>query len=558
MTNFDQWQKATADLYKKQNLSNRHQMFSQFGIAPLSVEDTSREFIEYRTSGHVFQNVTPYVRDIMDESFLSTPGSAVFLDDEWPDTLDTKDTFIYLNASPIMTSLKKALLTEQRCQQLNLGIDPYSLGLWKSKLYKGDVNSETLNLVKNQGIHLFRLTGQPYAMAGASDIQQLAILLASAVQLVSDYEGQLDPSDIFKMLSFELALRPHVVGGVSSLRSLRILLSRLQEIYGTEAVEVPIYVTPSVRFLGSREPWNNILRMTAISATAKMSGANGFLSFPYDLFAKESFQGARTSRNISEVLELESFLGQVNDPWLGSYSATDLENQMLEKSWRFFQEIEKKDGLRSVLRSGWLLDQVEVDAELQKSLFDKGELILTGVNDYPLSQSLSKEYPLPEEEQCLSVEEWWVKQYSEADCETLCDVARFIPRTLATRFEKWQFRSDRLREKKGGEISVPVFIESGLREKKKHKELQQALSLVGLPIKLVESIEEFHSPVVAVVASDPDGDFTKKTLECFSKNKVPLKIWAGIKNVDGFDYSLNAQSDFNIIFEKIFLALEGH
>ncbi len=556
MANIEAWEKATAELYQKQNLSNCHNMFSQLEIEPLSTADNSKVKSQWRSQPHVFYNITPYQDEIFDDEFIANPGCGVWINDEWPDKLSTKNAFIYLIASPGLTGFKKALLTEKRCFRMNAGIDPYSLGLWKAKLFKAEIDSQHFAAAFDQECALFRLTSQPYSLCGANDVQQLAILMASMVQLLNDYEGQQSHQEILQSLSFEVAMKPHLINGVSKLRALQSLLARLAELYKFEASSFPVFATPAARYLGSREPWNNILRMTSITAAAKMAGADGVVAYPYDIFLKKNRQGFRTSRNIAEVLELESFLGQVNDPLLGSYTVQDLEQQMIEKAWQFFVEIENKEGLRSVLRSGWLLDQIEVEAKLQEAAFAAGDWVITGVNDYPLSESLSAESPLPTESQCFNVEDWWVRQYTEGETQTLCDVARFVPVGLARYFESWQYRADRLREARGQAPEIPILVEDGPQSIAKLKNVTKALALGGLKAKRVKDLKEIHGPVVAIVASDPEGEFVKGLLESLAKSKVSVKLWVGTRIIPGFDYSIDMKVNLPYVYEKIFLALE--
>ncbi len=556
MAEMDQWLKTTAELFKQQNLSNKHQMFSQLEISPLAVEGDSSRPESWRSTGRIFYNINSFQNETIDEEFLKSPGCGLCIKGEWPSKLNSKQLFIYLESTPVLTSFKKALVVEKECAQLNVGLDPFSLGLWKSKLYKSEIEPEIFQAALEQGAKIFRLTSQPYAMAGATDTQQLATLLSSVVQLVDDFEGQQSRQEIFSSLSFELTLRPHLFGGVAKVRALKTLIERLAEVFEVPHLQVPIYVAPSARYLATREPWNNILRLTAIAAAAKMSGADGFVAFPYDLFEKKEDQGFRTSRNISEVLELESFLGQVSDPIYGSYTLSQIEDQLVQKAWELFVEIENKEGITSALRSGWLLDQVEVEADRQQECFRKGLLSLTGVNDYPLSRSLSDENPLPIEDHCLDLEDWWMTQYSEGSAEKLCDVARFIPQSLARIFENWQFRADRLRLTKGLNLKVPVLVEKGLEGSAKFKGLKNILSMAGLLLEVCEQVPEGPSKVVAVVAADPEGDFVKDVLSQFSQRKVGLKIWVGVKQVSGFDESLDIQSDTQLFYENLFSVLE--
>jgi Methylmalonyl-CoA mutase, N-terminal domain/subunit len=79
----------------------------------------------------------------------------------------------------------------------------------------------------------------------------------------------------------------------------------------------------------------------------------------------------------------ESHLSRVIDPAGGSYFIEELTQNLCEKAWSIFQEVEKQGGLATALQSGWV--QVEIDkvyANRTKNLAKRKQAI-TGVNQFP-------------------------------------------------------------------------------------------------------------------------------------------------------------------------------
>lgn len=556
MEPLSEWKLASKDLYQKQNLSGQHGFFSQIEMPPLSVADD--EELVFLGDVKKFINIVPYHDELFTTEFIESGSCGAMLGDEWPPHLKKRDLFLYLLSSPSITSFKKALLTEADTPNLNLGLDPFGMGLWKSTLYKDNLPTDLFAQALSHNFELFRLTGQPYAMAGASDIQQLALFLSGVVQLINNYQGQQNPSDIFRSLSFEVPLKSHVFLSAAKVQALKILLQRLAEIYDLEDVKAPsIYAVPSVRFLSAREPWNNILRMTAMASAARMGGAHGFVAYPFDLFSKEHKDSCRISRNIDEILKRESHLGHVVNPLEGSYSFSALVEQLLEKSWQLFVEIENKEGLQSVLRSGWLLKQLQVEDEQQKELFITAKIKLTGSNDFPLFHSLSDQYPLVAETDCHDLESWWLRQYSEDGSQKLCDVARFVPCSLPRIYEKFQFMSDRLREQGTSKATLPVFVEETMLNSQKMQRCRRILSWAGLEAQVLTQPKELNRNVAIVVAADPDSDFSKTILNNLNKQNCHLKIWMGDKVVNGFDQKICINKSLPNLFESIYHELGG-
>ena len=547
MQDFSDWQAASAPLYEKNNLSQKHGLLGDFGVGPLGVP--SKPSIEASLPPMaLFQDIVAFSDETFTAEFIKQPGATAWLAEEWPEALNEYTLDVYFKASPKLTSFKKAILQSDKFASLNLGVDPYSLGLWKSTLFKSQIEAETLSLAFEKKARVFRLSTQPYSMAGASVIQQLAILLSSLVQLVENYRGQFEPSQVLSATSIELALHPHIFMGLSELQALRLLQDRLCEIYQCD-VEIPIYVAPAIRFYSAREPWNNILRLTTTSSVAQMGGAQGFVNPAYDMFSKKPVGGV-TSRNIPQVLELESHLGRVSLPAQGSYTLQQQALAYCEKSWQLFQEIQKKEGFLTTLRSGWLHDLIGEEARQQETSFISGEMSIVGANQFPLLNPLSENFPFPKGEDCFNAETWWETQYSDEGCEHLCDVARLIPKSLPRLLEKWQFLGDELSSGKPQRVTVDAYIEPGLEKSEKLKMCKKILAAGGLQLR-TDTVEATHG-VSLIVASDPDGDYAQKTINELQQGSGVLKLWAGERDLPGFDYFVGKTTDALSLYEKIY------
>ncbi len=555
MQTYKEWQSATAALYEKSNLSGQQGLFSGVDVSPLSTEKKSPQKPPLKNSSN-FLNILPFHVETVTPEFLQQKNSAVLIEGAWPEELDGTSATIFCKASPHVNSFKKALLKSDKYQSVDLGIDPYSLGLWKSVVFRSEKTPEQIRVALDKNSKSFRFGGQSYSLSGASEVQQLAILLASVMQLVDDYEGPMSLDEILKSYSLELSLTPNIFSSVAKINAMQLLTARLYEIIKWQGDLPPLYTTASLRFMSAREPWNNILRMTSVATSAAMAGAQGFFAMPYDLLSTKA-KGYRTSRNIVEILQRESHLGRVQNPAWGSYSLRDLVEQYCEKAWTLFVEIQKKGGLFSTLQSGWLLSLIHEEGLQQETLFQKGQLGLVGSNRYPLMDSLSEKYTLPAQNKTFDIETFWEKSYSEEKAETRCEVARWIPKTLPSLFEKWQFRGDHLTANKGSRPQIMTLVEPGLEASKKFKLAQQTMALAGLKLRLAKPDEKKTDSIVAVVASDPDGEFAKTWRDRLEQVDCPLKLWVGEKAVEGFDDFIGKSSDKDDLFQKVFAQIEG-
>ena len=82
------------------------------------------------------------------------------------------------------------------------------------------------------------------------------------------------------------------------------------------------------------------------------------------------------------ILKEESYFDKVVDPANGSYFIENLTEELAEKSWGIFQEIEKHGGYIAALESNYLQEKVYESGEKLIELFNKGEKTLVGANKY--------------------------------------------------------------------------------------------------------------------------------------------------------------------------------
>jgi methylmalonyl-CoA mutase len=72
----------------------------------------------------------------------------------------------------------------------------------------------------------------------------------------------------------------------------------------------------------------------------------------------------------------------VRDMARGAYFIETLTEDIAQKAWQFFKEIEAQGGYLSALENGFIQKSVSAQADKQQALFDSGDLILVGANKY--------------------------------------------------------------------------------------------------------------------------------------------------------------------------------
>lgn len=243
--------------------------------------------------------------------------------------------------------------------------------------------------------------GHPYHAAGASEAQELAIVLATLAAYLRALDAAgIPPAQALPKIAINLAVDADQILGLTKLRAARRLVWQIAEACGAgnAVANMTFSAETSLRMMAKRDPWVNMLRTTIACATAAMGGAQAITVLPLtwvlgqpDAFAR------RMARNTHLVLQEESGLGRVLDPAGGSFAIETLTAEMAATAWKLFQEIEGAGGMATALTSGRIQDDIAKVADARQKLFATGRMEMTGVSAFPrLGDDGVKVAPWPE------------------------------------------------------------------------------------------------------------------------------------------------------------------
>jgi methylmalonyl-CoA mutase len=226
-----------------------------------------------------------------------------------------------------------------------------------------------------------------YHHAGATAAQDIAFGTATAVEyLRAMTHAGLDLRSAAAQILFSISLGPHHFLAIAKLRAARRLWARVIDACGgpAQAGAMRIHARVSKRVLTLRDPYVNLLRNTAACFAAGLGGAETITSVPFDVVAGlPSDLGRRIARNTVHILQEEGHLNRVVDPAGGSWYLDWLTDQLADKSWAIFQQIERQGGMLQALVSGWITQQIEsAFAPRARNLARRKEGI-TGVSEFP-------------------------------------------------------------------------------------------------------------------------------------------------------------------------------
>ena len=224
--------------------------------------------------------------------------------------------------------------------------------------------------------------------AGAAIYQQLGIALAKTKELIEVYGAE-----IINKLIFRIAVGGNYFFEMAKIRAFKLVFNQLSKEYDLN--EIPyIFAETSLRNKSISDNENNLIRSTLELASAMIGGADAVYSTNY-LVEKSTENSEEISFKQQIVLAYESIINVFEDASNGSYYIEDITNQIADKSWAFFVEIEEKGGYLELLKQGIIQKNIYDHAVEEQKWVEEGKIKLIGVNLYPkleLKKSIEELY----------------------------------------------------------------------------------------------------------------------------------------------------------------------
>ena len=233
------------------------------------------------------------------------------------------------------------------------------------------------------------ISGYHIQEAGATQALELAFTLADGREYVRAAIARgLDVDDFAGRLSFFFCVGMNFYLEVAKLRAARLLWWRMMKAFNPKnprSMMLRTHVQTSGWSLTEQDPYNNVVR-TAIEALAAVFGGTQSLhtnSFDEAIALPSDFS-ARIARNTQLIIQEETHVPAVVDPWAGSYLMEKLTQDMADSAWAIIEEIESIGGMTKAVQSGWAKLKVEACAAEKQARIDRGEDVIVGVNKYRL------------------------------------------------------------------------------------------------------------------------------------------------------------------------------
>ncbi len=273
----------------------------------------------------------------------------------------------------------------------NFGFDPLAALATNGKLFALDgvyarlVDSAAHAAKAYPKARTINVNAFVYHSAGAADAQELGCAIATAVEYLRALTaGGLDIDTACRQIAFTTAVDADFFLSIVKIRALRRLWARVTEACGATVRTAPITATSAPRMMSKRDPWVNMLRTTVACFAGGIGGADAVTVLPFDAALGTSGDlGRRIARNTQLVLLEESSLAKVIDPAGGAWMFERLTDEVSEKAWAFFQDIEKQGGMAKALLADFVQKAIgTVRTERSKNIAKRKDAV-TGVSEFP-------------------------------------------------------------------------------------------------------------------------------------------------------------------------------
>ena len=231
------------------------------------------------------------------------------------------------------------------------------------------------------------ISGYHMQEAGADSALELAYTLADGKEYIrTALAAGLGIDDFAPRLSFFWGVGMNFYMEIAKMRAARFLWAKIVDEFGPQNPRSKMLRTHSQTSgwsLTEQDPYNNVVRTTIEAMAAVFGGTQSLHTNALDeAIALPSEFAARIARNTQLILQEETGITDVVDPWGGSYMMESLTQKIADRAWELINEIEEAGGMAQAIESGLPKLRIEESAARKQARIDQGEQVIVGVNKY--------------------------------------------------------------------------------------------------------------------------------------------------------------------------------
>ncbi len=236
------------------------------------------------------------------------------------------------------------------------------------------------------------ISGYHMQEAGATTVQELAFTIADGLEYVRAARGKgLDVDAFAGRLSFFWCIGMSFYLEIAKMRAgRRIWAERMQREFAPRkaaSLMLRTHCQTSGASLTQQDPLNNVIRTTIEAMAAVFGGTQSLHTNSYDeAVSLPTDNAARVARNTQLILQEETGIPAVVDPWGGSYFMESLTESVYRAANALIDEVEALGGRTRAIVAGMPKLRIEEAATRRQARIDSGEDAIVGVNKYRLDR----------------------------------------------------------------------------------------------------------------------------------------------------------------------------
>jgi methylmalonyl-CoA mutase len=231
------------------------------------------------------------------------------------------------------------------------------------------------------------VSGYHMQEAGATADIELAYTLADGLEYIrTGVKAGINIDAFAPRISFFWGIGMNHFMEIAKMRAGRMLWAKIVKQFNPasdKSLALRAHCQTSGWSLTSQDPFNNVTR-TCVEALAAVMGHTQSLHTNAldEAIALPTDFSARIARNTQLVLQHETNICKVVDPWGGSYHLEKLTNDIAQRAWELIEEVEKLGGMAKAIETGIPKMRIEEAAARKQARIDSGEDVIVGVNNY--------------------------------------------------------------------------------------------------------------------------------------------------------------------------------
>ncbi|PRP76991.1 hypothetical protein PROFUN_14702 [Planoprotostelium fungivorum] len=236
------------------------------------------------------------------------------------------------------------------------------------------------------------ISGYHMQEAGANAVLELGFTIADGLEYVRcGLQAGVSVDEIAPRFSFFFGIGMNFYMEIAKLRAARRLWAKyVKEKFSPKdekSLLLRTHCQTSGWSLTEQDPFNNVIRTTVEAMAATLGGTQSLHTNALDeAVGLPTEFSARIARNTQLILQEESGLPKIVDPWAGSYAIEALTDRLYDEAAKIIEEVEGLGGMAKAVGEGLPKRRIEESAAYRQAKIDSKEEVIVGVNKYRLEK----------------------------------------------------------------------------------------------------------------------------------------------------------------------------